>query len=185
MAAVAHGGGFGGDILAGTSAALAGPLRRLWSPGMAGPAFHSNHFVGNRFAFRDRDRFFIIGSLETDLPFSAWLPYGYADGCYSRVWTPWGWRWRTLLLNAKSITTARASPGTCAGEFFRLHEVPSPSLYGARLFPPSDNAHAATGRELPSFTLKGWGASPDKRRSIMMRNIATGLRARDAMAPRL
>jgi hypothetical protein len=36
-----------------------------------------HHFVHNRFAF--------IGGA---------YPYGYDDDCYSRVWTPWGWRWQ-------------------------------------------------------------------------------------------
>jgi len=36
-----------------------------------------HHFVRNRFAF--------IGGA---------YPYGYYDDCYSRVWTPWGWRWQ-------------------------------------------------------------------------------------------
>src|SRR6266478_988440 len=35
--------------------------------------------------------------------------------------------------------------------------------------------HAATLWELCSFLPKGWGASPDKRRSINMRKIAIGL----------
>jgi hypothetical protein len=62
---------------------------------MAGPAFHSNHFVGNRFAFRDRDRFFHHRFFRNRFAFfGVGYPYGYADGCYSRVWTPWGWRWR-------------------------------------------------------------------------------------------
>jgi hypothetical protein len=52
------------------------------------------------------------------------------------------------------------------------------SLHGARLFRcRATMPHAATPRELPSFVLKGWGASPKKRRSIMMRNIVTGLAA--------
>jgi hypothetical protein len=42
--------------------------------------FASRHrFPGNRFAF--------IGGA---------YPYGYDDDCYSRVWTPWGWRWQNV-----------------------------------------------------------------------------------------
>jgi len=36
-----------------------------------------HHFFHNRFAF--------IGGAYS---------YGYYDDCYSRVWTPWGWRWQ-------------------------------------------------------------------------------------------
>jgi hypothetical protein len=63
---------------------------------MAGPAFHSNHFVGNRFAFNRfafRNRFFHHRFFGPRFAFVGY-PYGYYDGCYSRVWTPWGWRWR-------------------------------------------------------------------------------------------
>lgn len=43
---------------------------------------------GGRDGFRHRflrDRFAFIGA-----------PYGYDDGCYSRVWTRWGWRWSNV-----------------------------------------------------------------------------------------
>jgi hypothetical protein len=41
----------------------------------------------HRFAFRHhffRHRFAFIGA----------YPYAYDDYCYTRVWTPWGWRWQ-------------------------------------------------------------------------------------------
>jgi hypothetical protein len=49
-------------------------------------------FHGNRFAFRHDSRFrhhrrfFFVGG-----PY-----YGYDDGCWVRVWTRWGWRWRSI-----------------------------------------------------------------------------------------
>ena len=84
-----------------------------------------------------------------------------------------------LLLNANVDHDRARSPARRAGEFFRPHWDPSAnSLHGARPFPRrATMPHAATRWELPSFVLKGWGASPDKRRSIMMRNIVTGLAA--------
>lgn len=49
--------------------------------GRPGYAFH-----GRRFVFRNRFAFGFVG-----------LPYVYdgyyADDCYVRRWTPWGWRW--------------------------------------------------------------------------------------------
>src|SRR6266853_2104057 len=100
-----HGGGFGGGHGGGFGG---GHFGGFGHPGMAGPAFHSNHFVGNRFGFRDRDRFFDHRFAFRDRDrffhhrffrnrfafFGGGYPYGYANGCYTRVWTPWGWRWR-------------------------------------------------------------------------------------------
>ena len=84
-----HGGGFGGHF--------GGHVGGFGHPHMAGPAFHGSPFVGhrfgvNRFAFRDRfhHRFFRHRFAFLGVGF----PYGYYDSCYSRVWTPWGWRWR-------------------------------------------------------------------------------------------
>jgi hypothetical protein len=48
-------------------------------PGFA--HFGHDRFVGHRFG----PRFGVFG---------VGYPYGYGDGCYSRVWTPWGWRWQ-------------------------------------------------------------------------------------------
>jgi len=60
--------------------------------GLAGNHITFNH-VGfhNHFPFRHHihDRFF----------FAAAFPYAYPyydDGCWAQVWTPWGWRWRSL-----------------------------------------------------------------------------------------
>jgi hypothetical protein len=81
-----HGGGFGGGHFGG------GHFGGFGHPGMAHPAtFHGHHF-----AFRDRDRFFFRHRFFADrFAFvGVGFPYGYYDGCYARVWTPWGWRWR-------------------------------------------------------------------------------------------
>jgi hypothetical protein len=69
-AAMAHPGGFGG-------VAAVHPMALRGGRFVSGDRFHFRHrFVGNRFAF--------VGG---------GLPYGYYDDCYTRVWTPWGWRW--------------------------------------------------------------------------------------------
>ena len=106
-----HGGGFGGGHFGGFGGGhFGGHVGGFGHPGMAGPAFHGNHFVGNRFAFRDRDRFFDhrFAFRDRDRFFhhrflrhrfaflGVGFPYGYNDGCYTRVWTPWGWRWRNV-----------------------------------------------------------------------------------------
>jgi hypothetical protein len=101
-----HFGGFGGGH-------FGGHFGGFGHPAMAHPAMFHNHFdhrfgfrdrdrfFDHRFAFRDRDRFFdrhrffrhrFFGPRFAF--FGAGYPYGYYDGCYSRVWTPWGWRWR-------------------------------------------------------------------------------------------
>ena len=57
-------------------------------------AFTGNHVAFNHlnhFPFRHhfRNRLFLVGG----------FPYAYSyydDGCWTRVWTPWGWRWRSL-----------------------------------------------------------------------------------------
>src|SRR5215467_16238013 len=86
-----HGGGFGGGHGGGFSGAhFGGHFGGFGHPGMAGPAFHSNHFVGNRFAFNRfafRNRFFHHRFFGPRFAFVGY-PYGYYDGCYSRVWTP-------------------------------------------------------------------------------------------------
>jgi hypothetical protein len=52
---------------------------------------HPGHAVhGDRLDFRHRfhrNRFAFIG---------VGLPHGYDDDCYTRVWTPHGWRWRSV-----------------------------------------------------------------------------------------
>ena len=49
---------------------------------------HLGMMAGHHFAFRHhrffRSRFAVLG---------VGLPYAYDDGCYTRVWTAWGWRW--------------------------------------------------------------------------------------------
>jgi hypothetical protein len=60
--------------------------------------FRGDRFRGDRFGFRDnrfgfrhrfvRDRFFF----GLGVPYA----YGYDDDCYGRVWTRWGWRWRSV-----------------------------------------------------------------------------------------
>ena len=53
--------------------------------GAAAPSF--SHFTGpHRSAFRHRfrHRFALFGAA---------VPYDYDEGCYTRVWTRWGWRW--------------------------------------------------------------------------------------------
>jgi hypothetical protein len=88
-AAAMHGGGMGHGGFGGG----------LGHAGMARPggfggftavhpmAMHSGHVVvGDRFHFRHRfvrNRFAFVG-----------VGWPYYDDCYSRVWTPWGWRWR-------------------------------------------------------------------------------------------
>jgi hypothetical protein len=53
--------------------------------GFAHPGFH--HFGHDRFFVHHRfgPRFGFFGG---------GYPYGYGDGCYTRVWSPWGWRWQ-------------------------------------------------------------------------------------------
>ena len=93
-----HFGGFGGGHFGGHMGGFAHP--------MAGQAMlRSNHFVGNRFGFRDRDRFAFRDRDDFRFRhhrffrnrfafFGVGFPYGYYGDCYTRVWTPWGWRWR-------------------------------------------------------------------------------------------
>jgi hypothetical protein len=86
-----HGGGIGG--FAG-HAGLAGGMG--FAPGRAGGfrgmAGRPLGLHGDRFAFARRpflrNRFAFFGGVYP-------YPY-YSDGCYSRVWTPWGWRWNDL-----------------------------------------------------------------------------------------
>src|SRR5258708_17990444 len=85
-----------------------------------------------------------------------------------------------LVLNANVDHDGAPSPARRAGEFFRPHRDPSANSSSWRPAVPrrATMPHAATRWELPSFILKGWGASPNKkRRSIMIRNIVTGLAA--------
>ena len=50
-------------------------------------AFRGNRFAFHRPFFRNRFAFFTAAA-----PF-AYSSYAYSS-CYSKVWTPWGWRWR-------------------------------------------------------------------------------------------
>jgi len=52
-----------------------------------GMGFHPGFHHG--FAFHHH-RFFHRGF------FFAGVPYAYDDDCYARVWTRWGWRWRSV-----------------------------------------------------------------------------------------
>jgi len=47
-------------------------------------------FSGDRFGFHHRffrNRVAFLGAA---------FPYGYYNDCYTRVWTPWGWRWQSV-----------------------------------------------------------------------------------------
>jgi hypothetical protein len=118
MGGMGHGGmGMGGmghgGMGGGTGHAMVGHPGGVGGfSGVRSSAFHGDHFGrgdrfglrgerfdrGERFGFRDhrfgfrhrfgRDRFlFAFG-----LPYA----YGYDDGCYVRVWTRWGWHWRSV-----------------------------------------------------------------------------------------
>src|SRR5258707_9224106 len=85
-----------------------------------------------------------------------------------------------LLLNANVDHDRAHSPARRAGEFFRPQRGPPANSSSWRPAVPcrATMPHAATRWELTSFIRKGWGASPNKkRRSIMIRNIVTGLAA--------
>jgi len=103
-----HGGGFGGGHFGGGhfgGGHFGGHMGGFARP-MAGHAmFRSNHFVRDRFGFRDRGRFAFRDRDDFRFRhhrffrnrfafFGVGFPYGYYDDCYARVWTPWGWRWR-------------------------------------------------------------------------------------------
>jgi hypothetical protein len=79
-----HGGGGGGGGFHGGGGGFGGGFVHPGGFGRfaAGRPFG---FRGDRFAFRNR--FAFSGRV---------FPYGYADGCYGRVWTPWGWSWRSV-----------------------------------------------------------------------------------------
>jgi hypothetical protein len=79
LTASAHGGG------GGHGGGMGGHMGGFSHPGMAGNRFDHGRFANHRF-FRHRfgNRFFIGG-------FPYWY---YGDGCYTRVWTRWGWRWQ-------------------------------------------------------------------------------------------
>ena len=53
-------------------------------------------FRGDRFAFRYRFGFRHRFFRDRFALFGAGLPYGYDDDCYTRVWSPYGWRWRSV-----------------------------------------------------------------------------------------
>jgi hypothetical protein len=99
MGGMSHGGmgGMGGMGRAGMGI---GHASFAHGPGFVGtrpfsaarPIAFTGHFAHNRpFFFRHHfhNRFF----------FAAGFPYAYGyydDGCWTRVWTPWGWRWRSV-----------------------------------------------------------------------------------------
>jgi hypothetical protein len=93
-----HMGGWGGHVggMAFASHAAIGHMGPVMRPVMGPVGFagarswvrHGNAAFAHHFPFRHRfvrNRFFFVGA-----PFAY---AGYDDGCYSRVWTPWGWRW--------------------------------------------------------------------------------------------
>ena len=60
--------------------------------GFGGGGFARHPFFRERFAFR---RFaFHRPSFGPQFAFYGGRPYAYSGSCYSRVWTPWGWRRR-------------------------------------------------------------------------------------------
>ena len=86
------GAGWGGGNLAVSHAGNFGSFSHANVGAFSHPfAFHGgNHFVGRRFAFRHRFHrrfFFFVGA-----PYA----FAYDDGCYVRIWTHWGWRWRNV-----------------------------------------------------------------------------------------
>jgi hypothetical protein len=90
-ASARFGGGFGGGHgMGGGFHSMGGGFHSSgFSHSFAQPGFsHFNHFGHDRFF--GHHRFFgpRFGA------FGVGYPYGYYDGCYSRVWTPWGWRWQ-------------------------------------------------------------------------------------------
>jgi hypothetical protein len=88
------GGGWSGHAV-GMGFASRAAVAHVGPVGFAGArsvAWHGNHVAfGRHFPFRHRfvrNRFFFAGA-----------PYAYAyydDGCYTRVWTAWGWRWTNV-----------------------------------------------------------------------------------------
>jgi hypothetical protein len=87
-AAARHGmgGGMGGGF---SHSSMGGSFGHSFSGG------GFSHFDHDRFGRFDHDRF---GHHRFGNRFGVFgvggYPYGYGDGCYSRVWTPWGWRLR-------------------------------------------------------------------------------------------
>jgi hypothetical protein len=100
---VGHGGGFGGGFSRGGGFSHGGGFSRGGGGFSRSAVAHSGRFAGVRhFGFRDRsafrhrfdgrhrffrNRFAFVGAA---------FPYGYYDSCYTRVWTPWGWRWQSV-----------------------------------------------------------------------------------------
>jgi hypothetical protein len=76
-------------VAAGSSAgASARGMHGFSRMGAATPGF--SRFAGpHRFAFRHRFR-------HRFAFFGAAVPYGYDEGCYTRVWTRGGWRWTSV-----------------------------------------------------------------------------------------
>jgi hypothetical protein len=62
----------------------------------AGP--RSFAFTGNHVAFNHFNHFRFRRHFHNRFIFAAGFayPYAYDDGCWTRVWTPWGWRWRSV-----------------------------------------------------------------------------------------
>jgi hypothetical protein len=77
------GGHFGGGRFGGGHPGGAGAFHGHFSGGH----FGHGRFDHDRFRHRFGNRFFFYGDV---------YPYGYYtdDGCYTRVWTRWGWNWQ-------------------------------------------------------------------------------------------
>jgi hypothetical protein len=93
MGGMHMGGGWGGHV-GGMGLAGHAAFGRVGPVGFAGArslAWHGNHVAFGHFPFRHR--FFVRNR------FFFGAPYAYAyynDGCYTRVWTPWGWQWANV-----------------------------------------------------------------------------------------
>lgn len=55
-------------------------------------------FAGNHVAFNHLHHVPFRHHVHNRFIFAAGFayPYAYDDGCWARVWTPWGWRWRSV-----------------------------------------------------------------------------------------
>jgi hypothetical protein len=82
----AHGGHGGGSFAGGHAGSFSGGHSFAFSGSHA--AF-GNHVAGRGFVFHHgfHRRFFFVGGPGI---------YADDDGCYVRVWTHWGWRWRNV-----------------------------------------------------------------------------------------
>ncbi len=86
-ASIAPSGPIGGPVAHMAAFSHVGPVGM--SAGTRPWAWSGNHIaMGHHFPFhhhRFHNRFFFVGA--------PYLSAYYDDGCYTRVWTRWGWRW--------------------------------------------------------------------------------------------